>query len=100
MVQEQQRPDQLETPSPYRHLPMRTGQGSGLEGAVFADDAESENRIAVIYDHGNQPPEITIQGAAGEVQTVWADGIAIAVFACSSGPGLSEQDVVLVERYT
>lgn len=80
-----------------RQLPLSTG--SGPEGALIADDTANDDRIVVLYDHGAPPPEITIFQTAGQIQTVMANGVAVAVVARSDGPRLTAQDVVLVERF-
>lgn len=80
-------------------MPVSPKSVSGPEGALFADEAEAKGKIAVIYDHGDTPPEITIEGDKGPIQTILADGVAIVIVACARGPNLSTQDVVLVERY-
>ena len=56
------------------------------------------DQVAVVYDKGQTPPEITIMQVSGFVHTVLADGIAVAVVACTSGPAPSAENVLLVER--
>ncbi|WP_227269332.1 hypothetical protein [Roseobacter weihaiensis] len=80
-----------------RQLPLSAG--SGTEGALIADNTASDDRIVVLYDHGAPPPEITISQTAGQIQTVLANGVAVAVIARSGRPRLTAQDVVLVERF-
>ena len=66
---------------------------------LMAEDLPCEGRIAVVYDHGDPPPEITILRTAGNVQTVLANGVAVAIVACADGPDLAAEDVMLVERF-
>jgi len=82
-----------------RRLPLSHAWSTGPEGALIADDHDDESKIAVIYDRGETPPTITIKQTAGQVQTVLANGVAVAVIACASGPSLTSKDVVLVERF-
>lgn len=58
------------------------------------------DQVAVVYDKGQRPPQITIREVSGSVHTVLADGIAVAVIARASGPALCAEDVLLVERST
>ena len=69
------------------------------EGALISDESDGCNRLAVVYEHGDTPPEITITEPDGNVQVICADGVAVAIIACASGPMLSVSDVVLVERF-
>lgn len=83
-----------------RHMPIAHANSRGPEGAIIPDAIEEiADKIAVVYDRGNAPPNITITNVSGHVQTVHADGIAIAVVASAAGPRLTEEDVVLVERF-
>ena len=59
---------------------------------------EKEDRVAVVYEKGEAPPEITIHAVSGSVHTVLANGIAVAVVARASGPAVSADDVLLVEQ--
>lgn len=69
------------------------------QGALISSAELGQDKIAVVYDHGEQPPEITVEQTAVEIQTILADGIAVAIIACARGPSVSADDVVLVERY-
>jgi hypothetical protein len=82
-----------------RQMPMGLTAMSGPQGALVSDEANGEGRIAVVYDHGDPPPEITISRTAGNVQTVLANGVAVAIVACADGPDLAAEDVMLVERF-
>ncbi|QUJ77852.1 hypothetical protein KDD17_07935 [Sulfitobacter albidus] len=62
------------------------------------DRQEEHDHIAVVYDEGDTPPEITIRQVSGTVHTVLADGIAVAVVANTSGRVPSPSDVLLVAR--
>lgn len=68
------------------------------QGAFVPDSRTNRDHVAVVYDKGNPPPEITIRAISGSVQSVLADGVAVAVVAHAAGPGLSAEDVLLVER--
>jgi hypothetical protein len=67
-------------------------------GALVPDTLHDCDQIAVVYDKGQAPPEITIARVSGSVHTVLADGVAVAVVARASGPAPSVDDVILVER--
>lgn len=69
------------------------------EGALVPDISQMRDQVAVVYNKGETPPEITISDVSGSVQTVLADGIAVAVIATADGPALSAEDVLLVERH-
>ena len=66
---------------------------------MIQDEQADEDRIAVVYDSGETPPEITITETAGSIQTICANGIAVAIIACAVGPRLTVDDILLVERY-
>ena len=72
----------------------------GLHGALIPDQQHDSDHIAVVYDKGDTPPEITIQKVSGSVHTVWADGVAIAIVASANQPAPNVNDVLLVERST
>ena len=82
-----------------RHIPMIANACTNPEGVVIADDEADAGQIAVIYNRGDAPPEITITDTAGIVQTVLADGVAVAVVARADGPRLTRDDVLLIERF-
>lgn len=82
-----------------RRMPVTMGPASGPEGAIIPDLAEDEDKIAVVYDKGQTPPTITITDVSGGVQTVHANGVAVAIVACADGPRLTVGDVLLVERF-
>lgn len=80
-------------------MPVSGAPSCGPEGALIPDGADHEDKIAVVYDKGDNPPTITITEVSGDVQTVLADGVAVAVVACADGPKLTVKDVLLVERF-
>lgn len=80
-------------------MPMGLDTSGSPQGALISGQAEGDERIAVVYDHGETPPEITIKQTEGNIQTVLADGVAIAIVACAAGPKLAVADVLLVERF-
>ena len=69
------------------------------EGVVIAENEADEGQIAVIYNRGDAPPEITVTETAGKVQTVLANGVAVAIVARAEGPRLTRDDVLLIERF-
>lgn len=79
-------------------LPVTPMACTGPEGALIPDVCEDEDTIAVVYDRGDAPPKITVTDISSGVQTVHADGVAVAIVACADGPQLTENDVLLVER--
>ncbi|MBD3663485.1 hypothetical protein [Sulfitobacter aestuariivivens] len=79
-------------------LTHTTSRDEGLQCALVPDARHDSDQIAVVYDKGDTPPEITIRAVSGSVHTVMADGIAVAVVASASGPAPSADDVLLVER--
>lgn len=74
-------------------------KGPMPEGALISGDTAEDGRIAVIYNQGETPPVITIAGSAQTVQTILANGVAVAVVANVDGPRLTANDVMLVERF-
>ncbi len=70
------------------------------QGAFVPDTMHDCDQVAVVYNKGDNPPEITIREVSGSVHTVLANGVAVAVIARASGPALSADDVLLVERST
>ncbi|MBW4707995.1 hypothetical protein KX928_09365 [Roseobacter sp. YSTF-M11] len=80
-------------------MPLPADWSTGPEGALIPDDGTAEDKIAVVYDKGEAPPTITITDVSGSVQTVHANGIAVAIVACADGPRLTVDDVLLVERF-
>ena len=93
--------DQRQSPDDClaQQMPRGLGETSGPEGALIADEADGCNRLAVVYEHGDTPPEITITQPNGHVQMVCADGVAVAIIGCASGPQVSVSDIMLVERF-
>lgn len=85
-----------------RHLAFNLTPPAGPEGAVIGagHGGTVQSQIAVYYDHAAKPPKITISRNAGSVQTVLADGVAVAVVAGANEPELRKEDVVLIARYT
>ena len=82
-----------------RLMPLAKTTSPRPEGAVLADGHSDSSIIAVVYNHGDTPPEITITDSGGQVLTVHANGAPVAVVAKATGPGLTPADVVLVERF-
>tara|TARA_R110002072_G_scaffold847_29_gene6861 strand:- start:342 stop:641 length:300 start_codon:yes stop_codon:yes gene_type:complete len=78
--------------------PMGATAERSPQGALVPDMLHDCDQIAVVYDKGQTPPEITIRQVSGSVHTVLADGVAIVVVARASGPAPSAEDVLLVER--
>ncbi len=91
--------NQLPNDGLARRMPIGLAEMTGPQGALLSDEVNGEDKIAVVYDHGAPPPEITISQTAGNVQTVLANGVAVAIVACADGPDLSAEDVILVERF-
>lgn len=82
-----------------RQMPIAAGSVPGPEGALLHDDDAEQDRVAVVYDHGETPPCITVTDAGSGVQTVLANGVAVAVVARAEGPKITADDVLLVERF-
>lgn len=82
-----------------QQMPLGLGASSGPEGALISDEMDGGNRLAVVYEHGETPPEITITHSGGHLQMVCANGVAVAIIGCATGPAISAQDVLLVERF-
>lgn len=82
-----------------QQMPLVFATSNDPQGALISTESLGEDKIAVVYPQGLQPPRITIEQTAGHVQTVLADGVAVAIVARAHGPGLSAEDVVLIERY-
>jgi hypothetical protein len=72
---------------------------SAPQGVLVPDNAFKHDQVAVVYNKGDTPPEITVKMISGDVQTVLANGVAVAVVARASGPTISPEDVLLVERH-
>jgi hypothetical protein len=68
------------------------------QGSFVHDVHHNCDQIAVIYNKGQTPPQITVKKVSSSVQTVLADGVAVAVVACTSRPTLHPDDVLLIER--
>lgn len=79
-------------------MPMQAQCEKGPQGALVPDQTGEIDHIAVVYDQGDTPPEITIKQVSGSVHTVLADGVAVAVVARTTGRAPSVSDVLLVER--
>lgn len=79
-------------------MPVKADCERGPKGALVPDAKGESDHIAVVYDQGDAPPEITIKQVSGSVHTVLANGIAVAVIAKASGEAPSVSDVLLVER--
>ena len=79
-------------------MPVAAPAEAGPQGALVLDTLHDCDQIAVVYDKGENPPEITIREVSGSVHTVLANGIAVAVVARATGPAPTVDDVLLVER--
>ena len=79
------------TPFPEAHLPSP-------QGMLLDDGPSGAENVAVVYDRGQIPPQITVKEVSSHVHQVLADGIAVAVIARATGPAPSADDVMLVER--
>ncbi len=79
-------------------MPIQAQCERGLQGALVPDGRGETDHIAVVYDKGETPPEITIKQVSGSVHQVLADGIAVAIVARVSEDAPSASDVLLVER--
>lgn len=79
-------------------MPAQARSETGITGALVPDGRGDEDHIAVVYDKGDTPPEITIKQVSGSVHTVLADGVAVAVIARATGKAPTADDVLLVER--
>jgi hypothetical protein len=69
------------------------------QGVLVPDTDFKHDQVAVVYNKGDTPPKITVKTISGDVQTVLANGIAVAVVARAFGPTISPEDVLLVERH-
>jgi len=81
-------------------LPNARQIEKGLHGALIPGAKQNSDHIAVVYDKGDTPPEITIEKVSGSVHTVRANGVPIAIVASANGPAPNVNDVLLVERST
>ncbi|MEM6941397.1 MAG: hypothetical protein AAF943_07400 [Pseudomonadota bacterium] len=79
--------------------PITLDNGQTPQGMLLAEPGEKRDRIAVVYDHAEKPPEITVQDISNTVRTVLANGVAVAIVACATGPALTPDDVLLVAQY-
>lgn len=84
---------------PAETLWRHSDRGAAPDGAMISGDPADKGKIAVVYDRGETPPEITIHDAGGPVQTVMANGVAVAIVARAEGPRLKGSDVLLIERF-
>ena len=79
--------------------PAALGDDARLHCALLPDAQNDNDHIAVLYNTGETPPEITIEEVSGTVHTVRADGVAVAVIASVSAAAAPRADrVLLVER--
>ena len=83
-----------------RQMPLALTASEKPQGALISSAGLGTGKIAVVYEHGLEPPEITVEQTEGKIQTILADGVAVAIVACAQGPRMSADDVVLVERYS
>ena len=81
-----------------RYMPIAREFSGCPEGVIIPNAIEEEGTIAVVYDSRDVPPEITITVTEERIQTVLADGVAVAIVACSDGPYLKADDILLIER--
>ncbi len=79
-------------------MPLQAKYETGPTGALVPNSKGDTDHIAVVYDKGDTPPEITIKQVSGSVHTVLANGIAVAVIARATGNPPAVSDVLLVER--
>jgi hypothetical protein len=79
-------------------MPLTAKCEKGLMGALVPNADGDTDHIAVVYDKGEMPPEITIKQVSGSVHTVLANGIAVAVVGRATGKAPSASDILLVER--
>ena len=79
-------------------LPCARNPQDGPQCALVPDGEEDKDHIAVVYDKGDTPPEITIHEVSGSVHTVCANGVAVAVVASAHRPAPRVDQVLLVER--
>ena len=68
------------------------------EGILFDGETGDEGKIAVVYNGGEAPPKITVMDSCDRVQTVLANGIAVAVVVRPKETPLKPDDVMLLER--
>lgn len=79
-------------------MPATAPCEDGPQGALVPDHQHDCDHIAVVYNKGETPPEITIRQVSGSVHTVLANGVAVAVVASSRNAAPEVSDVILVER--
>lgn len=79
-------------------LPAFPARSETPQAAVMGGNTPEEGRIAVIYNRGERPPEITVTQQAAQVQTVHANGVAVAIVAKAEGAEITARDILLVER--
>ncbi|MEP1766494.1 MAG: hypothetical protein ABJJ53_07610 [Sulfitobacter sp.] len=79
-------------------MPRQAEGEKGPKGAIVPNIEGDDDHIAVVYDKGETPPEITIKQVSGSVHTVLANGVAVAVVARTTGSAPSPSDILLVER--
>lgn len=78
--------------------PLHYQSQHSLQGMLVPDIEQEIDRVAVVYEKGNPPPEITIRQVSGFVHTVLANGLPVAVIARAVGPAVSIDEVLLVEQ--
>jgi len=79
-------------------LPRQAEGETGPKGALVPSNEGKDDHIAVVYDKGDTPPEITIEAVSGSVHKVLANGVAVAVVARATGGAPTPSDILLVER--
>ena len=68
------------------------------KGILVPDSQTNSDKVAVVYQRGTPPPQITVQEISGTVTSVHANGIPVAIVARAKGPDLTPEDILLVER--
>lgn len=91
-------PDTLYWEHAAAMMPFTSQHEPCPQGVLVPDTLHNCDHVAVVYEKGQTPPEITIREVSASVHTVLANGVAVAVVARADGPVLSAGDVLLVER--
>jgi len=83
-----------------QRVPLGARASQARQGSLTTSDELGPDKITVVYEHGDPPPKITVEQTARKIQTVLADGVAVAVVASADGAQVSIDDVVLIERFS
>ena len=94
IVTESKPTDRLANQMPKSHRILKEP-----EGALISESTDQDGKIAVLYNGGEPPPEIVIAKTSKQVQTVFANGVAVAVVAQADGPRITNKDILLVECF-